>query len=186
MSLEDVLNELENLIIDAQRVPFSSKRLIEEDELGDIVDALKSVIPEEIKKAKSLLVERNKMLADAKLESEDIIEKTKDYARTLVKDQEIYLMAKKEAEELIENTNSQAEEILLQAREEAMQIVANAKEEAEERLLSAEAHSDKMKNEAREYVFEMLEYMQKTTELARENNQQILEALAATQEKYIK
>ncbi len=116
MSFEDVLNELENLIIEAQRVPFSSKRLIEEDELADIVDSLKSVIPEEIKKAKSLLVERNKMLADAKTESEDIIEKTKDYARTLVKDQEIYLMAKKEAEELLEAANSPAKAFFTYSR----------------------------------------------------------------------
>lgn len=169
MDLETILNNLENLVINSSRVPFSNKRIIEEDDLADIVDMLKQAIPAEIKKSRQILQERDKILERARIEGDEHISRTKEYSRTLIEKEEIFEQAKRESAELKKNSF-----------EESSRLLEKAQIESEEIIKAAHEQSEKIKEEAHEYVADMLDYVQQTVQQAQLNTQNIIESIQET------
>ena len=169
MDLETILNNLENLVINSSRVPFSNKRIIKEDDLADIVDMLKQAIPAEIKKSRQILQERDKILERARIEGDEHISRTKEYSRTLIEKEEIFEQAKRESAELKKNSF-----------EESSRLLEKAQIESEEIIKAAHEQSEKIKEEAHEYVADMLDYVQQTVQQAQLNTQNIIESIQET------
>ena len=169
MELENILSELEALVINARRVPFSNKRVIEEDDLADIIDTLKQAVPAEIKKSKQIILERDKILEKARIEGDEHISRTKEYSRTVIEKEEIYEQAKREAAELKRI-----------AFENSSQTLEKAQLEAADILNAAEEQSEKIKEEAHIYVMELLDYVQNVVGQAQANTQNVIEAIQET------
>jgi F0F1-type ATP synthase membrane subunit b/b' len=114
-ALEDLLFDLRELIEQARMMPMSASVLVNRDEaLAMIEDAL-GHMPEELRRARWLLKERDEFLAEARRDAAVIV----DAART-------------QAERMVERT-----EIAREARRMAERVVADA--EADARRLSHEA-----------------------------------------------
>lgn len=173
MGFEEILDSLENLVLHSKRVPLTNKRVIEEDDIADIIDLLKQAIPQEIKKAKQIIEERDRIMDKARNEGDDHIYRAKEYSRTLIEKEEIHELARKEASDLKRAALEESERLRAQAQHDSNEVLNSAREEA-----------DVIKSEARGYVVSMLDYMQKTVEAVQENNRQIIEAVEETKDKF--
>ena len=173
MGFEEILDSLENLVLNSKRVPLTNKRVIEEDDIADIIDLLKQAMPQEIKKAKQIIDERDKIMDKARTEGDDHIYRAKEYSRTLIEKEEIFEQAKKEASDIKRAAFEESERLRAQAQHDSNDILNSAREEA-----------DSIKSEARGYVVSMLDYMQKTVEAVQDNNRQIIEAVEETKDKF--
>ena len=109
MAVNDILDEIENLVVDARRLVFTNKCIIEEDDLIRLVDDLRSELPQQISKANQVIEEQQHILEQANKEAARIIEQAKDYAMKLTDDSEIVQQAETQAKEIMEKTiqNSQ-------------------------------------------------------------------------------
>jgi hypothetical protein len=58
MSIEKILEEMENLLLDAPRVPLTNKRVVEEDDLARLIDELREEFPGEIMEATRIMQDR--------------------------------------------------------------------------------------------------------------------------------
>ncbi|CUH95598.1 hypothetical protein P22_1672 [Propionispora sp. 2/2-37] len=115
MSIEQILDELETLLLDASRVPFTNKRVLEEDELARLLDELREMLPGEIAEAGRIVKERQRILDEAQREAQHIVDQAKNYIAKLTDDNAIT----KQAQE-------QANEIILQARKGARELQGDA------------------------------------------------------------
>ena len=65
MTIEGILDELESLLIDAARVPFTNKRVLEEDDFIRLLDELREKLPSSITEASQIVTERQRILENA-------------------------------------------------------------------------------------------------------------------------
>lgn len=121
MTIEKLLDDMENLLVEAARVPFTNKRVIEEDDLAKFLDDLRELMPKELDEAKHIVAERQRILDEAQKEAQSIVEQAKTYCIKLTDEN----LINKQAQE-------QANELVMQARKTAKDLQSDAVSYADE------------------------------------------------------
>ncbi len=140
-NIETSLESIDRLIAEAKAMPFSSKLLIDEEELARLVEDIRLNMPVEITQAKKIAQERRDILNDAEAQAEEIVLKARQRADAMIEEHQITKEAK-----------SAADGILQQARDEASSVRSEAKTNAREIMDKAEKWSDDIRRNASAYV----------------------------------
>ena len=111
MDILDLLGKIEDVIEDANKLPLSSKVVIEKEEILDIINDIRLKLPEEISRAAWVANERQRILSEAKIESEELIEKVRNQQKNLIEEHEITRLAKQQAEEILREAETRSQEI---------------------------------------------------------------------------
>ncbi|OPY57369.1 MAG: hypothetical protein A4E55_01694 [Pelotomaculum sp. PtaU1.Bin035] len=128
MDLLYALNELEELIETSGKIPLTRKVLVDEERMLDLLDRIRTTIPEEIRQAKWIIQEREKVLNDSQKEAMRIIDDAQKQVEKQADDSEVARQAKVLAEEIVGKAESVAREIREGARSYADDILANLEE----------------------------------------------------------
>ena len=89
MEFYEILDEMEDMLHEAIKVPISGKVLVDPQRLLEKVDQLRAVLPEELGEARSLLEEQQSVFAKAEEVAQQIIEESKYEAARIVENTEI-------------------------------------------------------------------------------------------------
>lgn len=111
MSIEEILDEMEIVLLDAPRVPFTNKRMVEEDEFARLLDELREALPVEVKEANKILNNRQKIMEDAQKEAQSIIDQGKNYVSKLTDENVITRQAQEQANEIVAQAQKSAGEL---------------------------------------------------------------------------
>lgn len=125
MEIINVLNEFEELIENSTHVPMTKKLLIDEDQLLDFLDRVRTMLPEEVRQAKWVIQEKEKVLDDTRKEASRILEDARKDLEKKAEDSEINKQAKLVAEEMVEKAEKIALEIRQGAKGYADEILRN-------------------------------------------------------------
>ncbi|AEF93944.1 vacuolar-type H+-ATPase subunit H [Desulfotomaculum nigrificans CO-1-SRB] len=131
MELFNVLNELEELIEESPRVPLSKRIMVDENRLLDYLDRIRTSLPEEIRQAKWLMKEREKVLAESKKEAQRMLEDVQREIEKRADNSEIVKQAEQIAAETIKKAEDVAAQIRQGAREYADEILQGLEERFE-------------------------------------------------------
>jgi len=134
MDILYLVDRLENLIMGSQRMPLTNRVLIKEQEVLNIIDEMRLSVPDEIKQARRVNQEKERILAQAREEATKIIAAARDEANRLVDRQELVQMAERQAEEIVRT----AEERALQIQQGADAFVSDTLRELEGQLAAIE------------------------------------------------
>lgn len=132
MTLEQILDELENMLLESGRVPFTNKRIVEEDDVARLLDELREALPGQIEEANRIIKDRQRILDEAHREAQSIVDQAKSYTAKLTDESVIT----KQAQE-------QANEILLQAQKRARDLQNDAVAYADNVFKHLEGHMEK-------------------------------------------
>ena len=139
MSIDEILEMMDDMLDKAVNVPFTSKKsLIEVDKMRDLIDEIRINMPKEVKQARDLVNDRKTILNDAKNEAANIISRAEQRAAMLVSQQEIVRQANAKANELNATAQAQTKEL----RDLTNKYVDNMLTKVEE-LLSNDLIDDK-------------------------------------------
>ena len=119
MEIFTLLENLEELLDSGSKVPFSSKVMVDVDELREILEDIRLKLPDELKQAKWVKEERQRIISDAEQEAENMIKDAESKIVTLVDEHVITKQALAQKEEIIENANKISKEISLGTRDYA-------------------------------------------------------------------
>lgn len=111
MRIEEILDEIETMIIDAARLPFTNKRVLEEDDIARLLDELRAALPEEIIEARHMIAERARIMEEAQREGQKIVDQAKSYVIKLTDENIITQQAQEQANEIISNAQNAAREL---------------------------------------------------------------------------
>jgi vacuolar-type H+-ATPase subunit H len=111
MTIEGILDELESLLIDAARVPFTNKRILEEDDVARLLDELREALPGTIAEASKIMAERQRILEEAQKEAHIIVEKAKSYTIKLTDENIITKQAQEQGAEIVTQAQQQASDL---------------------------------------------------------------------------
>ncbi|MBC3887621.1 hypothetical protein GH810_04790 [Acetobacterium paludosum] len=108
MRVIDLLAELEEVVEKGNTLPFSSKALIDPEELIEIIDEIRDSMPEELAEAKKIVAERKKILFTAQSEADHIKAEADKRLKELIDTNEITKTATTQANEILRNANASA------------------------------------------------------------------------------
>ncbi|EGO65140.1 hypothetical protein [Acetonema longum] len=111
MSIQKILEEMDYLLLNASRVPFTNKRVIAVEDMTRLVDDLRENLPMEIMEANRIINERKRILEDVQRESQALIEQAKQYIVRLTDENAITRQAQEQAGEIIAQARNQAREM---------------------------------------------------------------------------
>lgn len=125
MNAFEIVDRIEEFLDKSRRIPFSSNIIVNENEIYDLLDELRNILPEEFKQSRWIVKERENMIEEAKRYSERIIKEAKEKAGILVSETEILKNASKKSEELMSAVEARARTIRLEAEDYADEKLAN-------------------------------------------------------------
>jgi len=125
VDLLSVLNDLEEVIENSSKIPLTKKILVDEERVLDLLDRVRTTLPEEIRQAKWILQEREKVLVDSQKEAARILEDAQRQVVIKADDSEVARQAKTVAEEIVGKAEVVAREIREGARAYADDILKN-------------------------------------------------------------
>jgi len=126
-----LVDDLEELVNGASRIPFTASVIVNEDDLYEIIDQMRASIPVEIKEARRTEAERQRILSRAKEEADRLVNMAKEKIMAAVDDHEIIEAAKNHAKATI----TQAEEEAWHLKVDSHNYVTDNLSELEETLL---------------------------------------------------
>lgn len=133
MDILYLVDRLEAAINKGTAVPFSNKRMIDEDECLDIIDQLRIAVPEEIKQSRRVTQEKDRILAQAKEEADRIVTMAKDEALRMA-----------DMSEVAKTANSRAQAIMAQAEVDAKSTRGGADDYANQVLTELQQRLDEL------------------------------------------
>lgn len=122
MAVKAILDQIENLVVEARRMPLMNKSLIDETDLIHLVDELRRELPLELQKAESVMQERQAILEAANKEANEIREKAKKYAEKLISENEIIAQAEARARDVLAEAAEQEKDIQERTMANATQL----------------------------------------------------------------
>jgi hypothetical protein len=120
-----LIDKLDDIIHNARSVPLTDSVMIDREEIYDILDQMRSTIPEEIKQARWIVKERQEMLAAAKQESDRLLSDAQERSERLASDTEVVRLAERTAQQVQEEAREREREIRLGAEDYADEVLGN-------------------------------------------------------------
>lgn len=104
-----LVDRLEALVSKGTRVPMTNKTMVSEEEFMEIIDQMRLAIPEEIKQAKKVQAERERMLAQTQEEAARILSLAKEDASHVMSESSIVKAAQERARQIDLQAKADAE-----------------------------------------------------------------------------
>ena len=130
MDILMLVDRLEAVINGGWRPPMTDKVMIDEREALDVIDLMRTAIPEEIKQSRRVNQDRERLIADAQADANRLMAQAEDKLNLLVSDEAVVQHAQSRAAQLEDEAYAQAEEIRGGADQYAYQVL----EQLESRL----------------------------------------------------
>jgi hypothetical protein len=129
MDILHLIDRLEALLNEGSHPPLTKKVLIEEQRAWEIIDQMRIAIPDEVKKAKRINQERDRIIAQANEEGARIVELGKEEAERLTGESEVTKAAQTRANTIVERAQREAEALKLDADDYTMQVLGKLDED---------------------------------------------------------
>lgn len=130
MDIMEIIDMLEETIEKASSVPLTRKVMVDKDEILDYLQEIRLTYPDELKEAKWVKSQRDKILSEAENRAANIQKNAEETQMQLIDEHEITRCAYEQANELVKNASEQAMEI----KADCDQYVEDILNDAESRL----------------------------------------------------
>lgn len=157
-----LIEELEQYVAEATRVPLTGKALLDEDELYAILDQIRRHVPGEIRRAMEIVAQEEQLLRDAHQRRDAILQEAEMKRDRILEEAEnrrdaMLAAAKQEAEQRVADAKREAQRLMSET-----EVLQEANWEAEEMLLAARRSAKELQEGADQYVDASLARLEKT------------------------
>ena len=125
MEIFTLLDTLEDLLEEGRGIPFSSKVIVDQEQMIDIIKEIRIKLPDELKQAKWVKEERQRILVEAQKEADNIVKEAENRIISMIDEHEITRKAYDQKTEIIETANEMSREISKGTKEYADNILSN-------------------------------------------------------------
>lgn len=123
MDILYLLDRLEEELTAGRSVPFTDRKLVDEQECLDILDQIRVAVPEEIKTARKITQEQERMLAETRAEADRMLAEAEQQVAGQVSDHALARAAEAHAAQVAQEARRAAEDVRQQADEYAYRVL---------------------------------------------------------------
>jgi hypothetical protein len=120
--LLELIDRLEEQVTTGKRVPLSNRVMVEEEEFLSTVDQLRQSLPNEIRQARRVVQDRQKVILEAQAEAEKIIGFAKERAEYLISEKGLAAEARVRSEDVLRQARDQAKRSKSEINTYAMKV----------------------------------------------------------------
>ena len=111
-NIDEILEQMEELLDKSALMPFSqNKMIIDSERLRELIDDIRLNIPQEIKRAKLIDFDCERIIKEAEQKAEQIVQQAEERAKALVSGDTIVKEAKQRAAEIVSQAQARSKEI---------------------------------------------------------------------------
>jgi vacuolar-type H+-ATPase subunit H len=118
-----LIEQLERLISSGRNMPLTSNVIIDQARALDLLDQLRVAVPEEVRQAKRINEETERIVERAQEEAERILARAQEQAAFLIEERELTRAAELKSKEIIADGQREADEIRRGADEYAASVL---------------------------------------------------------------
>lgn len=111
MDILYLVDRLENLIATSRRMPLVSQIIIKESDILNIVDQLRTTIPDEIKQARRIIQDKERILAQAQADANALLARAREESEQAVNREGLLKAAEARSQELVRRAEEEAEQL---------------------------------------------------------------------------
>lgn len=127
MSIDDLLDSLDDMIDKAPVLPLSGGRcVIDAEKVRGIIDEIRLNMPKEIRQAKAIVADRVEIIKNAKGEAAGIVKSAADKAQVMVSEDEIVRQAQDKANDIVTDASQKSKEMKIAATDFADRLLTTA------------------------------------------------------------
>ncbi len=166
MDVMELLEYLQEIVETASKVPITGKIVLDKKEMLDVIDQIINYLPDEFKKAQWVLNEKERILAEAREEYENVRKQTMEMLKKQVENHDITKEAQIRSQEIIASAQRDAKAIRLGARDYADEILCQLDKEIEEK---SKETLENVKKDVEVFMQSLSKDMNGTCSVIREN-----------------
>jgi vacuolar-type H+-ATPase subunit H len=125
MDILQLVDRLEELFNQSRPIWLTHSVIVDEDKFLDIIDQMRIAVPEEVKKAKQLYSQKDRVLAQAQEEANRTVELARQKATELVEKEALVEEAQRRSTQIIDQGRAEAEDIKVGADQYSMDALNN-------------------------------------------------------------
>ncbi|MBQ1252386.1 MAG: ATPase [Firmicutes bacterium] len=145
MEILKYVDQLEEIVDTATKVPFSNKVMVNVDEVFEVIDLIREHLPQELKDAQSALLEKDRILNEATAKAERELDNARKEATAMISENEIVRHAQIEAEAVMERANQVALEVREGARSYANDVLYQIENSLDKALYTVKKSRDEIR-----------------------------------------
>ena len=124
MEIFTLLETLEDMLENSKKVPFTTRGMVDKEEMLEIIKEIRIKLPDELKQAKWIKEERNRIIQEAQKEADDIVKEAENRIISMIDEHEITKKAYEQKTQIIENANEMSREMSRSTKEYADGILS--------------------------------------------------------------
>ena len=125
MEVLEIIDMLEDVVEKYMAIPFAGRAVVDREELLDLIQEIRLNLPGDLKQAKWVKEERQRILDEANKEAESIVKSAEEKMASMIDDHEITQKAYAQANEIIAAAQNNARELRLGTRQYADDVMAS-------------------------------------------------------------
>ncbi len=145
MEILDLIDSLEELVIQARRLPVGGNLVVDRKRMLDVIDQMRLVVPADLRQAAQVLETRDQIVAEAH-----------DKAQTTIQRAEQERAQKLDESSIVREAQERSHAMLMEAEARARQAIADADTTAAAHLSEAAEAASKQLDDADQYALEVL------------------------------
>lgn len=145
MEILDLIDALEELVVQARRLPVGGNLVVDRKRMLDVIDQMRLAIPADLRQAQQVLEMRDQIVEESHQKARLTLERTED-ERT----------RRLEENSIVREAHERSQAMLIEAESRARQAIADADATAAAHLSEAAEASSKQLDDADQYALEVL------------------------------
>ena len=147
MSIDEILEEMDELLDKSASVPFvTHKKVVDGERMRELINDIRLNMPQELKEAKKIEFDCQRILNEAKLNAEGIIRKAEERAAQIASKEAIVTEAKKKAIDIIQKAQNAAAGLQKTAALSVAQMLNEAEATHNKSLLDIKRTKEKLQH----------------------------------------
>ena len=107
MEIFTLLETLEDMLENSKKVPFTTRGMVDKEEMLEIIKEIRIKLPDELKQAKWVKEERQRILVEAQKEADGIVKEAENRIISMIDEHEITRKAYEQKKEIIETDSEE-------------------------------------------------------------------------------
>lgn len=122
-----MIDELEDVLAEGRRVPFSGRLMVDEERILEIIDRMRVAMPEELKQARRVVQEQDRLLAEAQSHVQQVLEEQGLLAAVETERQRLMQQAEQEAAQVRAGADEYARQVLEELDEQLAKLLTSVR-----------------------------------------------------------
>ena len=140
MDILYLVDRLENLISSSPRIPLTNQIRIKEVDILNIVDQMRTSIPDEIKQARRVIQEKERILAQAQADASTLLARAREETERAMNREGLLRAAEARSQEMVQQAEEHSQAVVRRAEEQNERLKTDADTYVAETLRNLKDH----------------------------------------------